>query len=113
MPISTTLGGPVAGVLIYGLAPETEGHGTDATLNTFHRNNGRVRARVPLVKTIVSAITIGSGGSGGREGPTAQIASGVSGVIGHFFKLPDEERRIVILIGMAGACKEFCVRGLA
>lgn len=101
MPVSTTLGGLVAGLLIYTLAPETEGHGTDATLIAFHRNNGRMRARVPLIKTIVSAITIGGGGSGGREGPTAQIASGAGAIIGHVFRLPDEERRIVILIGMA------------
>jgi CIC family chloride channel protein len=101
MPVSTTLGGLVAGILIYGLAPETEGHGTDASLEAFHRNNGRMRARVPFVKTVVSAITIGSGGSGGREGPTAQIASGAGAIIGHLFKLPDEERRIVVLIGMA------------
>ncbi|MGH8226138.1 MAG: chloride channel protein, partial [Gammaproteobacteria bacterium] len=101
VPISTTLGGLVAGFVIYGLAPETEGHGTDAALNAFHRNNGRMRARVPFVKTIASAITIGSGGSGGREGPTAQIASGVGAIIGQVFKLPDDERRIVILIGMA------------
>lgn len=101
IPVSTTLGGLVAGVLIYTLAPETEGHGTDASLIAFHRNNGRMRARVPLVKTIVSAITIGSGGSGGREGPTAQIASGAGAIVGHLFRLSDEERRIVILIGMA------------
>ncbi len=101
MPVSTTLGGLVAGLLIHTLAPETEGHGTDATLIAFHRNNGRMRARVPLIKTIVSAITIGSGGSGGREGPTAQIASGAGAIIGHVFKLPDEERRLAILIGMA------------
>lgn len=101
MPISTTLGGLVAGLLIYGLAPETEGHGTDATLRAFHRNNGRVRARVPVVKTLASAITIGSGGSGGREGPTAQIASGFGAIVGHLFKLPDDERRTVVLIGMA------------
>ncbi|MEZ5565392.1 MAG: chloride channel protein [Gammaproteobacteria bacterium] len=101
IPVSTTLGGLVAGLLIYTLAPETEGHGTDATLIAFHRNNGRMRARVPLVKTIVSAITIGSGGSGGREGPTAQIASGAGAIVGQVFRLPDEERRIVILIGMA------------
>lgn len=101
MPVSTTLGGLAAGLLIYGLAPETEGHGTDATLVAFHQNNGRMRARVPFVKTLVSAITIGTGGSGGREGPTAQIASGAGAIIGHLFKLPDEERRIVILIGMA------------
>ncbi len=101
VPIATTLGGLVAGVLIYGLAPETEGHGTDATLIAFHRNNGRMRTRAPFVKIIVSAITIGSGGSGGREGPTAQIASGVGAIVGSLFKLPDEERRLVMLIGMA------------
>lgn len=60
-----------------------------------------VCARVPLIKTLVSAITIGSGGSGGREGPTAQIASGAGAIVGHVFGLPDDERRIVILIGMA------------
>ncbi|MGH8118121.1 MAG: chloride channel protein [Rhodanobacteraceae bacterium] len=101
MPAATTLGGLVAGALIYGLAPETEGHGTDATLNAFHRNKGRMRARVPLIKMIVSVITIGTGGSGGREGPTAQIASGVGAIAGALFKLPDDERRLVVLIGMA------------
>lgn len=45
LPVATTLGGLVAGALIYGLAPETEGHGTDATLIAFHRNSGRMRAR--------------------------------------------------------------------
>ncbi len=101
LPVSTTLGGLAAGLLIYGLAPETEGHGTDATLIAFHRNNGRMRARVPFVKTLASAITIGTGGSGGREGPTAQIASGAGAILSGLLKLPDEERRIVILIGMA------------
>jgi CIC family chloride channel protein len=101
LPVSTTLGGLAAGVIIYGLAPETEGHGTDATLTAFHHNHGRMRMRVPFIKTLVSAITIGTGGSGGREGPTAQIASGAGAIIGHLFKLPDDERRIVILIGMA------------
>ncbi|HET7306408.1 MAG TPA: chloride channel protein [Gammaproteobacteria bacterium] len=101
MPVSTTLGGLVVGFLIYGVAPETEGHGTDASLNAFHRNNGRMRARVPFVKTLASAITIGSGGSGGREGPTAQIASGAGAIFGQIFNLPDEERRTVVLIGMA------------
>lgn len=101
LPVATTLGGLVAGGLIYGLAPETEGHGTDATLLAFHRNNGRMRTRAPFVKIVASAITIGSGGSGGREGPTAQIASGVGAIVGSLFKLPDDERRLVMLIGMA------------
>jgi CIC family chloride channel protein len=101
IPLATTLGGLAAGLIIYGIAPETEGHGTDAAVNAFHRNHGRMRARVPLVKTVASAITIGSGGSGGREGPTAQIASGVGAIVGQVFKLPDDERRLIVLAGMA------------
>ncbi len=70
------VGGLIAGLIIYTFAPEAEGHGTDAVIDAFHNKNGEIRRRVPLVKTIASAITIGSGGSAGREGPIAQIGSG-------------------------------------
>lgn len=101
VPVATTVGGLVTGVLVYTLAPEAEGHGTDAAVKAFHQTNGRMRARVPFVKGIASAITIGSGGSAGREGPTAQIAAGIGAIVGSFFKLPDDERRYIVLMGMA------------
>ncbi len=101
VPVATTVGGLISGWLVYTFAPEAEGHGTDAAVRAFHRTAGRMRARVPLIKTIASAITIGSGGAAGREGPTAQIAAGIGSIIGGFFKLPDDERRLLILIGMA------------
>src|SRR3989442_10877809 len=71
-----TLGGLVSGIVIYTWAPEAEGHGTDAVIRAFHREGGYIRARVPIVKIVASAVTLGSGGSGGREGPIAQIGSG-------------------------------------
>jgi chloride channel protein, CIC family len=101
IPVATTLGGLISGVLVYGLAPEAEGHGTDAAVKGYHRTAGRIRYRIPVIKTIASAITIGSGGSAGREGPTAQIAAGVGSVVGGLLKLPDEERRVLLLVGMA------------
>ncbi len=101
VPVATTVGGLVAGFLVYTFAPEAEGHGTDAAVRAFHQDKGRIRARVPLVKGIASIITIGSGGSAGREGPTAQIAAGVGAIVGAFFKLPDDERRYIVLMGMA------------
>ncbi len=101
IPVSTTVGGLVVGLLIYSLAPESEGHGTDAAVKAFHRLDGFVRARVPIIKTIASAITIGSGGAAGREGPTAQIAAGFGSVAGTLLRLPAEERRYLVLIGMA------------
>ncbi|HKK13037.1 MAG TPA: chloride channel protein, partial [Gammaproteobacteria bacterium] len=101
IPVSTALGGLVSGILVYTWAPEAEGHGTDAAVKGYHRTAGRIRYRVPFIKTIASAITIGSGGSAGREGPTAQIAAGVGAITGGLLDLPDEERRVLLLVGMA------------
>ena len=70
-------GGLVTGVLVYLLAPEAEGAGTDAAIDAFHNQRGNIPLRVLLVKLIASAITIGTGGSAGREGPIAQIGGGI------------------------------------
>lgn len=101
IPISTTLGGLLVGLLVFTLAPEAEGHGTDAAIKSFHQLGGYVRTRIPIIKTVASALTIGSGGSAGREGPTAQIASGFGAITATWLRLPDDERRILMLAGMA------------
>ena len=101
IPLATTLGGLIAGVLVYSLAPEAEGHGTDTAVKAFHRAGGFIRARVAPLKMLASAITIGSGGAAGREGPTALISAGVGSIYGTLTKRPDEERRTLLLIGMA------------
>ncbi|PQP33750.1 chloride channel protein, partial [Desulfobacteraceae bacterium SEEP-SAG9] len=61
-------GGLISGWLVYTFAPEAEGHGTDAAIDAYHRKGGFIRSRVPIIKTIASAITLTTGGSGGREG---------------------------------------------
>lgn len=101
IPLSTTLGGLLSGLLVYGLAPEAEGHGTDTVVRAFHRAGGFIRARVAPVKLIASAITIGSGGAAGREGPTALIGAGVGSLYATLMRRPEEERRILTLVGMA------------
>jgi CIC family chloride channel protein len=101
IPIATTLGGLIAGVLVYSLAPEAEGHGTDTAVKAYHAAGGFIRARVPPLKMLASAITIGSGGSAGREGPTALVSAGVGSVYGTLTKRSDEDRRTLLLVGMA------------
>src|SRR5262249_5666678 len=55
-----TIGGLISGIIVYRIAPEAEGHGTDAVIAAYHFRDGQIRARVPLVKIITSAITIGT-----------------------------------------------------
>lgn len=96
------LGGFLAGVVVFLFAPEAEGHGTDAMIESFHRKKGIIRKRVPVVKTIASAITIGSGGSAGKEGPIAQIGSGFASLLASLLKMDQRDRRIMLLAGAAG-----------
>ena len=101
VPVATTLGGLLSGAIVYGLAPEAEGHGTDTVVKALHWTGGTIRARVAPVKMLASAITIGSGGSAGREGPTALIAAGFGSIYGTLLRRPDQERRLLVLMGMA------------
>ncbi len=101
IPLATTLGGLVSGVLVYSLAPEAEGHGTDTAVKAFHRAAGFIRARVAPLKAVASAITIGSGGAAGREGPTALMSAGIGAIYATLGKRSDEDRRLLVLVGMA------------
>src|SRR6202035_3725557 len=98
-----TVGGVLSGLLVYTLAPEAEGHGTDAAIAAYHHHQGKIRPRVPLVKIIASALTIGTGGSGGREGPIAQIAAGCGSFLGNALRVRPPERRILMAAGMGAA----------
>lgn len=102
LPISLVIGGLVSGALVFGLAPEAEGHGTDAVIRAFHHLRGRIRRRVAPIKALTSAITIGSGGSGGREGPIAQIGAGFGSFLADALRAGDAERRILMMAGVAG-----------
>ncbi|MBI5831569.1 MAG: chloride channel protein [Armatimonadetes bacterium] len=94
------LGGLASGLIVNRFAPEASGHGTDAAILSFHRLGGRVRGRVPVVKTIASAVTLGTGGSGGKEGPIAQIGAGFGSLLATRLGMPDSERRLLMLAGV-------------
>src|SRR5579875_1344506 len=100
LPLVLGLGGLLSGVLVFSLAPEAEGHGTDAAIEAVHRNPRMIRARVVLVKIVASALTIGSGGSGGREGPTAQISAGFGSLLARALDLSPEDGRVAVSVGI-------------
>lgn len=101
IPLVVALGGLVSGLLVFGVAPEAEGHGTDAAIRTVHTNPKGMRPRVTVVKLIASAVTIGSGGSGGREGPTAQISASFGSMLARALNLTPRDSRIAVSAGIA------------
>ena len=96
------VGGLAAGLITYLYAPEAVGEGTDAVIDSYHRQQGRIRNRIPIVKTIASTLTIGAGGSAGREGPITQIGAGFGSYLADRLKLDDNGRRMMLLCGAAG-----------
>jgi len=94
-------GGLLSGWLVYTFAPEAAGAGNDAAIHAYHNNEGLIRGRVPLVKTLTTVITLTTGGSGGREGPIAQIGAGLGSLLATKLKLSARERRILLAAGIA------------
>lgn len=101
IPVVTTLGGLIVGIMVERLAPEAEGHGTDTVVRAFHRADGFLRPRVAPVKALASAITIGSGGAAGREGPIALVTASLGSWYAELTHRTGEHRRMLMLTGMA------------
>jgi CIC family chloride channel protein len=96
------IGGLLYGPLVYRFAPEARGHGVPEVMLAVHQNEGKIRGRVPIVKSLASAITIGSGGSVGREGPIVQIGSAIGSGLGQLTRQAGENTRLLVACGAAG-----------
>ena len=96
------LGGLVVGPLVCKAAPEAEGHGVPEVIETVMARGGRMRSRVAVVKTLASAVTIGTGGSVGREGPVVQIGAAIGSGLGQLLRLPSEQLKTLAACGTAG-----------
>ena len=100
--LAPAVGGLVVGPLVYFLAPEAKGHGVPEVMESVARRGGVIRARVVAIKTLASAICIGSGGSVGREGPIVQIGSTIGSAVGQAMRLSDDRVRNLVACGAAG-----------
>ena len=99
---------PALGMLIVGWivrrwAMEAQGHGVPEVQYAVNKRNGIIRPRVALVKSIASALCIGSGGSVGREGPIVQIGCSLGSTVGQLAKLTPRQTCLMVGCGSAAA----------
>jgi len=95
-------GGLVFGPLIYFFAREAKGHGVPEVMLAVAQKGGRIRPIVAAVKSLASAICIGSGGSVGREGSIVQIGSALGSSFGQLFRMSEARIRTLVACGAAG-----------
>jgi CIC family chloride channel protein len=96
------LGGLLYGPLIYLFAREARGHGVPEVMLAVAERGGRIRPQVGVIKSLASALCIGSGGSVGREGPIVQIGSALGSTLGQATRIPESRLRILVACGAAG-----------
>src|ERR1700723_1739881 len=88
--------------IVSNFAPEAKGHGVPEVMDAIYYKRGVIRPVVALVKSLASAIAIGSGASVGREGPIIQIGSALGSTLGQIVRMPVGQRIALVAAG-AGA----------
>jgi len=98
---------PVAGAvivtfLVKNFAPEARGHGVPEVMNAVYHHGGQIRPVVVIVKSLASAISIGTGASVGREGPIVQIGAAIASTFGGWSRLVPWQRITMVAAGAGG-----------
>ncbi len=88
--------------LVKNFAPEAKGHGVPEVIDAIYYSKGVIRPIVAVIKSLASALSIGSGGAVGREGPIIQIGSSFGSTVGQVLRLSSWQRITLIAAGAGG-----------
>lgn len=97
--LAPVLGSVVVVFLVRNFAPEAKGHGVPEVMDAIFYGKSVIRPVVAIVKSIASAISIGSGGSVGREGPIVQISAAFASWLGGAARVSRWQRATLVAAG--------------
>jgi len=96
------IGGLIVTFLVVNFAPEARGHGVPEVLDAIFYNEGKIRPVVAAIKSLASAVAIGTGAAVGREGPIIQIGATLGSTFGQVIQMMPWQRITLVAAG-AGA----------
>lgn len=99
--LAPAVGGLLYGPLVNRFAKEARGHGVPEVMLAVAQRGGRISPKVAVVKTLASALCIGSGGSVGREGPIVQIGSALGSTLGRVTNVTEGRMKLLVACGAA------------
>jgi CIC family chloride channel protein len=100
--LSPILGGLLVVFLVDRFAPEAKGHGVPEVMDAVFYKHGNIRWQVAVIKSLASALSIGSGAAVGREGPIIQIGAALGSTFSRATRLSTPQK-VTLLAAGAGA----------
>lgn len=96
------IGGLIVTFLVVNYAPEARGHGVPEVMDAIFYKNSVIRPVVAAVKSVASAVAIGTGAAIGREGPIIQIGAAFASTLGQILKMAPNQRAVLVAAGAGG-----------
>lgn len=103
LPLITTTGGLIAGLLIYKIHPEASGSGIPEVKTFLTKFGRRFQVRAVITKFFAGLIGIGSGLSLGREGPSVHLGAGAGALVCRLFKVTGFKQKNLVAAGAGAA----------
>jgi len=100
--LSPIIGGVIVVFLVQRYAPEAKGHGVPEVMDSIYYGGGNIRWQVAVIKSLASALSIGTGASVGREGPIIQIGASLGSAFSQLLGLTTWQK-VTLLSAGAGA----------
>ncbi|WP_421790916.1 chloride channel protein [Hyphobacterium sp.] len=101
-------GGIVVAALLYvghkrGWLPEARAGGIADVMEARAARGGKITVANGLISTLISSISLGSGGSAGREGPAVHLGAALASLMARLLGLPPRGVKILLACGAAAA----------
>lgn len=96
------IGGMGVVFLVTKFAPEARGHGVPEVMDAIFYQDGKIRPIIAIVKSLASALAIGTGSAVGREGPIIQIGASLGSTVAQIIRM-EAWQRITLVAAGAGA----------
>lgn len=101
LPFIPAFGGLLVGLYNAFIVKKRPSHGLASVIKAVAQNDGVIDRKLWLHKSIVSVLSIGTGGGGGREAPIVQVGAAIGSTVAQMLRFSPNKTRTLLGCGAA------------